>query len=185
MLSFAAEILKSVLQHTETLIYLCSIVGTLVSGLFIIYRRLKKVYELLIPNGGSSIADKINRIEAELYISKTRQRLLWSTMDTGYYECNTQGECVFANNKLCEMFGLSQEQMHGNGWLRAIDERQRPEVHRRWHEAIQARIPYDETYDIINQETGDKKKCRATIFACYNNKQEPLYYFGTVKLIKE
>lgn len=172
----------------ETNLILTGIFGVL-GYLYKLYKKIKPViskisviYEQLTPNGGSSLADKINKIKDKVTISEMRQQIVWANLAIGYYECNKEGECTYANNNLCEMFGLSPEQMKGKGWLRAIDgEEERLKVWQIWQNAIKNHLPYEVHYKIRNRKTQEVINCITTAYTCLDDKNEAIYYFGTVE----
>lgn len=72
------------------------------------------------------------------------------------YLCSTDGECVMANRAICELFGLSRAEMMGRGWLAGIAPDDRARTWQRWQESISARIPYETSYLVRNQRTGQR-----------------------------
>ena len=143
-----------------------------------VYKRVRKIHELLTPNGGTSLADQIRDIRDEQIVGTMRQQIVWANLEVGYYECDTNGMCVYANQKLCDLFGLSHEQMKGNGWLKAIsgtDERSK--VWRDWQSALKHELPYEACYKVRNQINGEVFKCRTVAYICRNKQGEPIWYF--------
>lgn len=105
------------------------------------------------------------------------------THTTPIFLCDGSGDCTYANDAICELFGLSKEKMLGNGWTSAVDENQRHEVWKRWEDAIADEIPCSMSYKLINQRTGKESKVRAMTEKCCVGGQV-VCYFGTVKEIE-
>lgn len=132
-------------------------------------------------NSGKSIKDRITRIDNALKREELRNKLLADSLLTiGAYECDAEGDCVWANRTLCEMFGMSFSDMLGNGWLSAICEPDRKRVWKDWLENIQLDIPYDSVYNVCNVESGEQYSCRSHAIAHRDIKGNILGYYGTV-----
>jgi len=142
---------------------------------------MKSFQEEFSTNSGKSIKDRITRIDNSLKKEELRNKLLADSLLTiGAYECNADGDCVWANKALCDMFGMSFTDMTGNGWLSAICEPDRKRVWKDWLENIQLDIPYDSVYAVCNVESGEKYSCRAHAVAHRDIKGNILGYYGTV-----
>lgn len=142
---------------------------------------MKSFSDEFSTNSGKSIKDRITRIDNSLKKEELRNKLLADSLLTiGAYECNSDGDCVWANKALCDMFGMSFADMMGNGWLSAICEPDRKRVWKDWLENIQLDIPYDSVYNVCNVESGEKYSCRAHAVAHRDIKGNILGYYGTV-----
>jgi len=150
-----------------------------------VYRKIKAIYLLLVPNGGSSLADTINQIRENQQIGQTRTQILWEHQPgVGYYECDAEtGLCTHANNTLTDLFGLSLEEFLGFGWLRAVESQvERDRIYKSWIAAVKDRIPYEVEYFINVRGTRTKVKTRA--WACRDKKTgKTLKMFGTLEVV--
>ena len=180
-MNYVIKILQNWDIISTFIVFLCSAISGSIYWAWKAYKKIKAIYFQLVPNGGSSLADKIERIEFSLLITNMRHQIVCSNLNIAYYECEADGSCSFANQQLCDLFGLSEQQILGNGWYKAIADDERSRVKDNWDNARLQRLPYDQNYDVINQRTKERYLCRATGYTCYNNnKHEPIYYFGTV-----
>lgn len=146
---------------------------------------IEKMYAEFKPNGGGSLFDRIKRIEDEILKSKSRTLVLLSVHNDGVYECDSLGNCIWTNKALQEIFGLTENELLGNGWLLAIDENDRIEVWNDWQECIQKNIPYQHTYTVVNKHTNRYFICETCATAHKDEKGRILGYFGIVKILKE
>jgi len=89
-----------------------------------LHRGLQKYYDVSAfqpaPNIFACIFEDITeRILAQEALSKSevKFRTLSEVSPTGIYMTDENGDCVFANEKWCQMAGLTREEAMGKGWL--------------------------------------------------------------------
>ena len=83
-------------------------------------------------NGGNSIKDRIQRIDDMVTLGELRSKMIANNfLSVGAFERNTDGETTWVNKAICEMFGLTEDEMMGNGWLAGVDGHCREEVWRK------------------------------------------------------
>jgi PAS domain-containing protein len=86
---------------------------------------------------------------------QVRQRIAEKHLQYGVYICHPDGRCVWANEYLCEAFGLSEHEFHGFEWLRAVDPRDAKRVYEEWAFSTKHVLPYSSRYRVINKHTGE------------------------------
>jgi len=98
--------------------------------------NLEKIKHQLMPNGGSSMRDAIDRIEARMIIAEQRQKLL--TMDSPFavFETDANGNCIHVNRTYCRWTGRTTEELEGKGWLNALHPDHRQLVFSEWTTAV-------------------------------------------------
>lgn len=121
---------------------------TITNGLPLLSDFLAKWQEI---SGSDSFVDYLEQVELEVSRLRARQWALLRVKQTPLYECSPTGECVFANQVLCDLFGLSYEDMLGSGWLAGVDATDRQRVYQVWSTAIESHIPYECSYKIVNR----------------------------------
>ena len=67
--------------------------------------------------------------------SERRFRRLALLAPVGVFETDAEGNCLFANEKWCELAGMSAEQARGRGWVAALHPDDREKVFREWYGA--------------------------------------------------
>lgn len=92
------------------------------------------------PNGGSSIKDQLNRIEA---LTKISLRLT----DKAYWISDASGQCMEASPALAALMGLTPEQIQGHGWVNAISASCRREVEEAWESAVREQREFHLDYE--------------------------------------
>jgi PAS domain-containing protein len=134
-------------------------VGTFLSGflygMYLFARRIRRSIPLsdrLHDLFGTSPIDELHKIlwESRFSISELeiRQRIAEKHLEIGIYACRPDGTCEWANDYLCDTFGLDSKEMKGFGWLSAISRDDRERVYETWMYSVQHGIPYDESYTI-------------------------------------
>ena len=135
----------------------------------------------LSKNGGKSIKDQINRIDDAVALAELRSKMIASNLiTTGAYECDAEGRCTWVNKAYCEMFGLTNEEAKGNGWLASVDELERIEVWKKWLESIALDIPYETEYMVSNHTNNTKFRVRSVAVAHKSVDRKILGFYGTV-----
>jgi PAS domain S-box-containing protein len=130
-------------------------------------------------NSGKSLKDKIIRIDNAIKREELRSKLIADNLSSiGAYECNEKGEWIWVNKALCDMFGLSNEQMIGQGWLRAVCEEDRNDIWTTWLDTIRLNIPYEVTYNICNLKTNQTFTCRSTAIVHRDGSGNVVGYYG-------
>ncbi len=75
------------------------------------------------------------QFEQQLQASQRRYATLTEISPVGIFHTNTQGECLYVNQRWCEIAGLFPEAALENGWIRAIYPEDRERVSQQWYEA--------------------------------------------------
>lgn len=141
--------------------------------------KMTEVHKQLSPNSGSSLHDAVVRIRDRVEILITGHRFILSMGQEATWECDVNGACRWASPQLCEMFGLSLDEMLGQGWLSAIDgQTERARVRREWEEAVAGNIPYQVEYRIVNKRTHERVMVKSTSFPCRVD-DKVLWFYGT------
>lgn len=133
------------------------------------------------PNSGKSIKDQITRIDDITRLAELRSKSIASNLQTtGVYECDAQGNCTWANNALCEMFGLTPAEMMGTGWLLGIKASERKRVSDEWMDSVKEDIPYETTYTAVNHKNKEEIYVRTSAVTHKSMNGKILGFYGTV-----
>ena len=115
----------------------------------------------LTTNGGASMKDVMIQTRDIAHIAAARANAISNHSRFSMFECDPSGKCVFANESLCEMFGLDRAEMIEYGWLGAIVDEERAATNDAWAKAVKEHIPYSWNYHIKNRRTGEIVACSA------------------------
>ena len=129
-----------------------------------IVEKLEEIHVQITVNGNSrnTLRDKFGKIEENLFQVMQIQRANLENSPQPRFECDSQGKCVWVNEALATLFGLSISEMtsaDGNGWIAGVEEGN--EVFSVWMNAVTNKIPYQREYIVRNVKTGARVLCNA------------------------
>lgn len=118
-----------------------------------------KVHYELSPNGGKSLRDTVETIHdmvkeqgAVLARLSAQVRLASQGVEYGVLEFDSRGYCVFANRYLVMLFGKSEADFHGFGWINMVEESERREFRKAFEEAVQTRSALEYSVPVVIEE---------------------------------
>ena len=129
-------------------------------------KDLADIKKELIPNGGTSIKDTVNKLAVSLDKVATsidtlsvqgnrmelRQQNILNSVNIPTFETDKNGECVFANKAYLELIGRSMEEIRGPSWINIIHPEDRAKVRAEWLAAVSENRNFEMTYRIVNRE---------------------------------
>jgi PAS domain-containing protein len=187
------EWLNETSTAAKNITILCSFFSVLAVLVWRNYIKVKKILYQVTNNGGKSMKDSIDKMEGSIdkilvnqTINVKRTQLLWEHNNQGYYECDADtGACTYANEILCDLFGLPLADFLGFGWLGVIEtQSERNRIYQSWLAAVRDNIPYSEEYYIT--VGGQRKKVRTRAWTCREDEtNKVLKMFGTLEEVKE
>lgn len=146
--------------------------------------KLNKIFEEMTPNHGSSLKDKINKLEKSIEKNTEltekifyRQRWIMEHQDLPIFESDNDGLCSWVNERYARLFGKSSSNFLGNSWKNIIhpDDRERVELH--WGESVRDKIDAEDTFRALSND----KIIKIRIIA---NKIES-GYIGSVQVLED
>lgn len=102
----------------------------------------------LAPPGKRSNRDILEDLEMKSVIAAARWKNFVDRDATPRFECDNSGACTYANEALCQLYGMSLERMLGNGWTEAVAGDERRDVFEAWDNAVKAHLPYDHEHNV-------------------------------------
>lgn len=148
-------------------------------------KRLKEL-EIFVRDVAVKNLDKeLPIVHSMLYILKYKSDFLLGECDTAMWECNIQGDCVWANESLLNIFGVSHDHMVGTGWLNALHPDDIQPVSEKWRKSIELKVPYKARYRVINQKTNEILFCQSSGRPIYDETGKILSYLGKVDKISK
>ncbi|MDJ0737689.1 MAG: PAS domain-containing protein [Nostocaceae cyanobacterium] len=92
--------------------------------------------------------DITQRKQAELALRSSEQRYatLAQAAPVGIFRINVRGNCLYVNQRWCEIAGLSPAEATEAGWIRAIHPEDREQVFNKWYQAAQDDSPFQLEY---------------------------------------
>jgi diguanylate cyclase (GGDEF)-like protein/PAS domain S-box-containing protein len=122
--------------------------------------------------------------ERALQQSESLFRTLASVVPVGIFRTDAQGDCIYVNDRWCEIAGLEAAVAMGQGWLAGVHPEDRSHVQVKWYEAAQLNQPFSDEYRFSRKDDGFSwVLCRAV--AEYNDAGEVQGFVGTITDISE
>jgi len=147
---------------------------------------LETVRKQVMPNGGSSLNDKITQLTHALdtFSSLTEKKwyLQLDALPTPIYISNLDGDCIYGNDALAKLFRVDKSELLNNGWLKRI--KNKPQAFNNWNESVHKDITYRDEYELITDENEVYAKCSAKSDLIKDSKGNPLFYYGHITEIK-
>lgn len=144
---------------------------------------LKEIQSEVKANGGKSLKDIIVSCSKRISVQEARINSIALTSPIAMYECDINGKCIWANEAICNLFGLDNIGMMGYGWLEAIEDENRMNTQELWDNCIKKGIPYATEYVVINQRDGKKYNCRSRAIARRDENGQIILFHGFVNVL--
>jgi PAS domain-containing protein len=121
--------------------------------------KINFIFSEVTPNHGSSIKDKINKLEFSIQRNNeltekifSRQKWIMDHQEVAIFETNQNGEYIWVNNKLCKLFKRNIESFLGNSWKNSIYHEDRESVLEHWQNCLNDKIDFDCDFKIVDSE---------------------------------
>lgn len=105
----------------------------------------------------SEVAERISltvqRFKAQEALRESLARLsaIMSCSPMGIYLTDEHGDCLFANQKWCELSGLTQQDAQGDGWLAGIHPDDRSSIRENWYRSIRTGGAWGHEYRFLDK----------------------------------
>lgn len=90
--------------------------------------------------------------EEQLLQSEKRFRTLASNAPVGIYQTDKNGQCVFVNERWCEITGLTIEKASGDGWTHVLHPEDKDAVFETWQLAIDSDVEFQKEYRFLSPD---------------------------------
>ena len=106
----------------------------------------------LKPNGGHSLRDVVNRIEANLLKSVERQKIFMGFTPHAVFETDDQGRFVYFNRNFLRWISRAESELLGENWINCIHHPDRDRVQQEWDRAIEGKRNFDMRFRVSSGE---------------------------------
>jgi PAS domain S-box-containing protein len=96
-----------------------------------------------------------------------------------YYECDAAGQCTFASQALCELFGVDSSAMLGSEWTKRLDESDSAKVWEIWLETVKSDGSFRADYTVVNARNGQRIAVESEAWRIPES--EPVEFIGVVR----
>ena len=149
-----------------------------------LYNKIDIIFKELTPNHGSSLKDKINKMEINLEENTIltekilyRQKWMLDHQDTPIFESNAEGKCIWVNTKYRELFKQDVSYFLGNGWKNSIFEADRDKVVAEWEKCVKDARLSENTYRMVDSDG------KIYNVYCVATRTDKHGYLGTIKIL--
>lgn len=106
--------------------------------------KLDQIMGQLIPNGGSSIKDSLDRIEDKQSFFSSFLQAQMNVNQKAIFQTDAEGKCIWVNRPHARMTGFQASEVMGDGWINVIAPECREIVMEKWQEAVDGEREFDE-----------------------------------------
>ena len=144
--------------------------------------QLEFIVSELLPNGGSSLKDALNRIEHSVALTNERQRARMLDSVDMVFETDPNGDCIWVNRTYARVTNRLPAELLGHGWVNAIAASDRDRVTQGWYTSTQENREFDMDFSFATPE-GVKIPARVRSYKMKDESNKTLGYLGTVTLL--
>jgi hypothetical protein len=160
-------------------------VTTLATVLFVICRSnsnlKKKIDEQthhLVPNGGNSLRDVVDRIDARVQHLEATQRALLELqqVQAGHFLANKRGELIWVSDMFSQLLDVDKDECLKDDWLKGVALADQVGLFNSWGFKVRTGQPFSYTF---NSASGQQLEMYAV--PIINDKKEVLGFIGSIK----
>lgn len=158
--------------------------------------KLDRVLKEVLPNGGSSLRDSLNRVEKnidkiESNISNLNEkvdsledthRISLNLQQIAFWISGKQGEITYASQAMCKLVKRVESEMLGNGWISCISHEDTKRISEAWESSVQEGRTFDEVYTFTSN--GYSVKVKGTAYHKKDSKGNYIGSYGTLTKLK-
>lgn len=101
---------------------------------------------IIMTVGISRDITEAKQAEIALYTSQQRFASLAAAVPVGIFQADAQGACIYVNERLCDMTGLTPETAQGHGWSSMVHPEDRDRVFAAWRQFTEQNQPFHTEY---------------------------------------
>lgn len=146
------------------------------------YEKIQSIYDQILPNSGSSIAETINRMANRIVVIEQTTKALMGSLAIGYWKCDATGLCNEISKDMCWMLGRAENELIGNNWIGLLDRTDKERIFNAWQFSIENNTTFNEEYTFIKTD-GSKIKVNGVAYQLYDDQRNLIGFFGTIKKI--
>ncbi|MEZ2232889.1 PAS domain S-box protein [Microcoleus sp.] len=122
---------------------------------------------------------------AERRKSEARYQILTEVSPVGIFYTDTLGNCLYVNERWCQIAGITCEEAFGTGWVQSIHPDDRQRVFAEWYRAAQEKLPFKFEYRFQNLDNHSVRWVFGQAVGQIDENGEVKGYVGTITDITE
>ncbi|CAD5951358.1 cache domain-containing protein [Planktothrix agardhii] len=157
-------------------------------GIGIFHERIISWSDTVLLNEAKEI-DYIVSVGVDVTEQRNTEKVLWKTeklyttlaevSPVGIFHTDTEGNCLYVNQRWCEIAGLTPEEARGKGWSRAIYSEDRIQVFQNWENCAKNQVQFNSEYR-LQRPDGKITWVYGQAAAEINSDGEIIGYVGTI-----
>jgi len=128
-----------------------------------VQRKLDSIAELsreLVPNGGTSLRDSLNRVEASVAMLTYKMRMVVELNEWDAFESDSKGNWTCVTGRFHSHVGLDSDDLLGYGWLNSVHPDDRERISSEWTTALSQERDWITKFSSRNIHTGESHEYR-------------------------
>ena len=117
--------------------------------------------------------------------SDARYQTLTEISPVGIFYTDTSGNCLYVNERWCQIAGMTCEEAFGTGWVQSVHPDDSQRVFAEWYRAAQEKLPFKSEYRFQRLDNGQVRWVLGQAAAQVGEDGEIKSYVGTITDITE
>lgn len=102
----------------------------------VLLNKVEEISKTILPNGGSSIIDRLSRIEKAQIVIENKYKLLSLALGIAMFEADKDGKFIWVSEEWTKHTGIHRDELDDNHWLNGIHEDDRSRVFKEWIDSM-------------------------------------------------
>jgi PAS domain S-box-containing protein len=142
--------------------------------------KINAIFEEITPNGGTSIKDKIDRIDRQVTLVNERQKASSADFPDALFETDPEGNCYWINRTYARMVKRLPSELMGRGWQNAIAQEDREEVVEAWYSAAKDDREFVMDFKFETPD-GELIPAKVRSYKMTDSKGETIGFYGNIQ----
>lgn len=140
---------------------------------------LSKISSEFKTNGGKSLRDQINDLQASTKTILYRQRWILDNREEPIFETDEFGNFTWVNDAFARLTDRSFKDLQNNNWINCLKEESREEISESWKIAVENKRTFEHILFIVDS------KNRVFSTKCIASRQEDGKYIGSFMSVEK
>ena len=152
---------------------------------FILIPLIPQALALPSPTQLEIINHRLQIEIAERRKSEARYQTLTEVSPVGIFYTDALGNCLYVNERWCQIAGITCEEAFGTGWVKSIHADDRQRVFSEWYRAAQEKLPFKSEYRFQNLDNDSVRWVFGQAVGQIDENGEVKGYVGTITDLTE
>ncbi len=130
------ELYQPIHRGIEFILFLLLVLLT--GGIFLLRWQVSPLVNRLVRSERDARENYDHLLASDAHI-----RVLTDVSPVGIFRADDQGNCIYVNERYCEITGLSMQQALGQGWARALHPDDSQRVIDAWSQSVRDKLPFN------------------------------------------